>query len=262
MRSIPACAGEPNARLRLPLPEVVYPRVCGGTNPFPALNRSRAGLSPRVRGNRGAPEAAVTVAWSIPACAGEPAGGVWGSRRHKVYPRVCGGTLRLAGNGQAPVGLSPRVRGNRFPSVGATLLVRSIPACAGEPLPYHPVRQHQEVYPRVCGGTVVHRHRRRPGGGLSPRVRGNLSNAGAPTNPMGSIPACAGEPAVPAQTTAVAMVYPRVCGEPGHILSGGRGGGVYPRVCGGTYPASGAPASSQGLSPRVRGNLNFGPPAP
>ena len=70
--------------------------------------------------------------------------------------------------------------------------------------------------------------------GLSPRVRGNQQGC-VPLNGLeGSIPACAGEPAI----------SPPTCG----LTS------VYPRVCGGT-PSSTAPRRSPtGLSPRVRGN--------
>ena len=91
--SIPACAGEPVARALRGNPgqPVSIPRVRG--NRYGAL----------LRGNRG----------SIPACAGEPSTGV---------------TVR--GAHQMSRGLSPRVRGNLYPSIPA----------AG-------------VYPRVCGGT-------------------------------------------------------------------------------------------------------------
>ena len=75
---------------------------------------AEAGLSPRVRGNRGPSHSQGVPRGSIPACAGEP-----GSHRASfigegVYPRVCGGTtLKVTGTSDAD-GLSPRVRGNRF----------------------------------------------------------------------------------------------------------------------------------------------------
>ena len=50
-------------------------------------------------------------------------------------------------------GLSPRVRGNPRHRNSSTLEVRSIPACAGEPLTIRPPPQEARVYPRVCGGT-------------------------------------------------------------------------------------------------------------
>ena len=70
--------------------------------------------------------------------------------------------------------------------------------------------------------------------GLSPRVRGNQASVTVIELPVGSIPACAGEPVVATQD------------QPG--------GGVYPRVCGGTDNHSFHLLSVQGLSPRVRGN--------
>ena len=33
-------------------------------------------------------------------------------------------------------------------------LLRSIPACAGEPAYQGPTLGHRKVYPRVCGGTA------------------------------------------------------------------------------------------------------------
>ena len=72
----------------------------------------------------------------------------------------------------------------------------SIPACAGEPL--HPTRapSRRWVYPRVCGGTIGSEGEGGGYAGLSPRVRGNPSNWYRETRACGSIPACAGEPAV------------------------------------------------------------------
>ena len=70
----------------------VYPRVCGGT-PYSASNSmARAGLSPRVRGNRVTVGSGVGVGRSIPACAGEPVRPWRSAALDKVYPRVCGGT--------------------------------------------------------------------------------------------------------------------------------------------------------------------------
>jgi hypothetical protein len=71
--------------------------------------------------------------------------------------------------------------------------------------------------------------------GLSPRVRGNLPSRAAATQAWGSIPACAGEPALLFTSTEETRVYPRVCG--------------------GTYVLTGIRTARAGLSPRVRGNL-------
>ena len=71
--SIPACAGEPPRPSRRPPAGRVYPRVCGGTFATSVLERTFAGLSPRVRGNLRRRRADRRPAGSIPACAGEPA---------------------------------------------------------------------------------------------------------------------------------------------------------------------------------------------
>ncbi len=72
-------------------------------------------------------------------------------------------------------------------------------------------------------------------GGLSPRVRGNRPIFAFLGFPLGSIPACAGEPR--------RGTFPR------------RPIGVYPRVCGGTDESNRSASRRKGLSPRVRGNL-------
>ena len=126
--SIPACAGEPLRGHRDCPGQRVYPRVCGGTSEFRLRSGYRRGLSPRVRGNREVCQTGCLLVGSIPACAGEPAVGLWA-----VYPRVCGGTIGLTPVQTSPSGLSPRVRGNLLVVCYRQDLRRSIPACAGEP---------------------------------------------------------------------------------------------------------------------------------
>ena len=172
-RSIPACAGEPEQqRKRLPKC-MVYPRVCGGTGRAHCVAVQRRGLSPRVRGNPRGRRRSTATPWSIPACAGEPHGCQYMRVQPLVYPRVCGGT-RPGTTGRAELeGLSPRVRGNPLPLSDSRLIVGSIPACAGEPSSFCRSLCGVEVYPRVCGGTVVQRDLDGCAAGLSPRVRGN-----------------------------------------------------------------------------------------
>ena len=193
-RSIPACAGEPAAPAFRPPGSRVYPRVCGGTGAVDVHVDGGAGLSPRVRGNPHDWRGGNRRGGSIPACAGEPGAGVACRAGHRVYPRVCGGTSAGRRGRRRAWGLSPRVRGNPRRSMNWPVEAGSIPACAGEPGPNPRVAYTSEVYPRVCGGT---RQRRVDGlelEGLSPRVRGNQPLAVAVQAPVGSIPACAGEP--------------------------------------------------------------------
>ena len=132
-RSIPACAGEPQAADVTFYGPAVYPRVCGGTPERPRRRLGARGLSPRVRGNHGTARSNTRFTRSIPACAGEPRVSKPLSLRNAVYPRVCGGTLRIYGVGGAIGGLSPRVRGNPPARSTTPAPARSIPACAGEP---------------------------------------------------------------------------------------------------------------------------------
>ena len=151
--SIPACAGEPPADTRPPVGLAVYPRVCGGTRYLYGPGRSTLGLSPRVRGNH--PYAPNRLSWlgSIPACAGEPHQLYVGTGLTRVYPRVCGGTQKYTREQLCGLGLSPRVRGNRWQPRRAQHQSGSIPACAGEPSPRTLTDSARWVYPRVCGGT-------------------------------------------------------------------------------------------------------------
>ena len=233
--SIPACAGEPPPRRPRHRRRWVYPRVCGGTRVFCGGLPAVYGLSPRVRGNRGADAVAFGDERSIPACAGEPRPRRLQWRPCRVYPRVCGGTLWSGRVALSGTGLSPRVRGNPAGIAPVLANVGSIPACAGEPGRRRLWRRERRVYPRVCGGTGRLCRRRGRWWGLSPRVRGNPREAGVNGGARGSIPACAGEPCRP--------------------NSRGCTGRVYPRVCGGTRRPALSNPPNMGLSPRVRGNL-------
>ena len=206
-----------------------------------------------------------------------------------VYPRVCGGTPSAAPGPVNHKGLSPRVRGNLMAQNLSDAVTGSIPACAGEPWCLHATHGFEWVYPRVCGGTVesatlTPRYR-----GLSPRVRGNLGDADTVAVFKGSIPACAGEPAIHFTVWRRYGVYPRVCGgttqarvlsirvrgnparalvartrcgsipacagEPFTLTPASTARWVYPRVCGGTAARTDTALRTWGLSPRVRGNL-------
>ena len=134
-RSIPACAGEPSPAGRGAFSPRVYPRVCGGTSDFLSVAVSSLGLSPRVRGNRVRPVFFGVRIRSIPACAGEPSADAGLHDSLMVYPRVCGGTAPFHSLSLLSNGLSPRVRGNLPTSPSDKRPERSIPACAGEPLP-------------------------------------------------------------------------------------------------------------------------------
>ena len=153
--SIPACAGEPAARLAGIPVAGVYPRVCGGTCSWSVSPPSCKGLSPRVRGNPGPGTIIDGMNRSIPACAGEPCTPRGMRLPATVYPRVCGGTYLTHISRISHAGLSPRVRGNRSGVAAPAIRGGSIPACAGEPHYDRRTTPANTVYPRVCGGTWV-----------------------------------------------------------------------------------------------------------
>ena len=208
--------------------------MCGGTQ-LRVLDVERpAGLSPRVRGNPPGRNSALAPAGSIPACAGEPDGHPHAADAGRVYPRVCGGTAQQPALRRGREGLSPRVRGNQPGAHPLRPFPGSIPACAGEPIVPAGEKPRIAVYPRVCGGTLRWCAAGDADKGLSPRVRGNRGCCPCLLCPRGSIPACAGEPHL--------------------LISPVKHFGVYPRVCGGTSFSRVSVPSSEGLSPRVRGN--------
>ena len=91
-------------------------------------------------------------------------------------------------------------------------MMRSIPACAGEPGCGVLLLWLGWVYPRVCGGTVLWDACHAGTSGLYPRVRGNRVPPPALMNLARSIPACAGEPNDEGAPRYAGWVYPRVCG--------------------------------------------------
>ena len=111
---------------------------------------------------------------------------------------------------------------------------RSIPACTGKPQGAMRGPLLVRVYPRMYGETPP-----APGlgpalRGLSPHVRGNPPARSCRGTRRGSIPACTGKPtSIPSRRRYV-TVYPRMYGE--------------------TWDNPTRHASTDGLSPHVRGN--------
>ena len=234
-RSIPAHAGEPGESRLNPGRQGVYPRPRGGTPAAETPTQSHHGLSPPTRGNPHAEHVASDRNRSIPAHAGEPKNGCYACGMEAVYPRPRGGTRSSERRRRHDAGLSPPTRGNHLEWGNAVYRLGSIPAHAGEPARRANPRRPPQVYPRPRGGTPNRLSLGSRPRGLSPPTRGNHQRVGCPRRRRGSIPAHAGEPAMPSSTAAAASVYPR------------------PR--GGTLPPSPTAPVRAGLSPPTRGNL-------
>ncbi len=210
--SIPAHAGEPRPRWPLSASTGVYPRACGGTSLSRAPCSPSPGLSPRMRGNLTSKSIPPILMGSIPAHAGEPPRRRRARPPDRVYPRACGGTNKTHASESVPLGLSPRMRGNRSDRVERGGHDGSIPAHAGEPPVFSLVATAERVYPRACGGTFLSPHGDQSVPGLSPRMRGNRSNIRFRRSLQGSIPAHAGEPRRATKKSSGERVYPRACG--------------------------------------------------
>ena len=106
-------------------------------------------------------------------------------------PRVRG-TLLSPCHGSPRPGSSPRVRGTRIFVFCHFLILRFIPACAGNTLQQWLGWVRHPVHPRVCGEHVICYLALHRGHGSSPRVRGTLWILNDVLNLPRFIPACAG----------------------------------------------------------------------
>ena len=140
--------------------------------------------------------------------------------------------------------------------------MRSIPACAGEPLrPAERLPVAEGLSPRVRGNPFMAAVLRSSNGtGLSPRVRGNRDRQvlDQGLDLTGLSPRVRGnrEAFVPSENVLRTGLSPRVRGNHASHASKDSSLRVYPRVCGGTTEMSCAARGPPvlGLSPRVRGN--------
>ena len=192
--TIPAWAGEPQTSGRYPRIRWDHPRVGGGTSLRSFIDHSRWGPSPRGRGNPKRPVGIPVYGGTIPAWAGEPALDALSDEKYEDHPRVGGGTEERGLVEGADQGPSPRGRGNHRAEIGAEVLVRTIPAWAGEPVSAGRCCNGQSDHPRVGGGTGDGAVATPAHVGPSPRGRGNPDHAARVVVSPGTIPAWAGEP--------------------------------------------------------------------
>ena len=191
-RFIPACAGNAPCPSSSQTPFAVHPRVCGERACAGFESAWLHGSSPRVRGTPAAGGLVSVSSRFIPACAGNAFLLLRSACMPPVHPRVCGersvGSIRIT---SAP-GSSPRVRGTLSCRWFGYVLVRFIPACAGNAASPTVRALRIAVHPRVCGERAVEAGRYAGRSGSSPRVRGTLSSLGRDAPIRRFIPACAG----------------------------------------------------------------------
>ena len=125
------------------------------------------------------------------------------------------------------------MRGTRCLGRGLRAELGIIPACAGNTQGRIGVNVAVRDHPRVCGEHETNTAKGRRFKGSSPRVRGTQVEGGMLVQPVGIIPACAGNTRCPAARRALSRDHPRVCGEhPSPSARGLRPSGSSPRVRG------------------------------
>ncbi len=192
-RFIPAPAGNGQTlRCRGHIP-AVYPRACGERPTASSTWPPPPGLSPRLRGTvQQAPYSSVKARF-IPAPAGNGPAPAIPPISDPVYPRACGERFTQDERPGLPGGLSPRLRGTGTQPDCWIDGWRFIPAPAGNGVAVSSVNSLCPVYPRACGERSVTVSDASTSTGLSPRLRGTVSQ----------------RPCRPGK----AAVYPRACGE-------------------------------------------------
>ena len=171
------------------------------------------GSSPRVRGTEPRPRRVQRTQRFIPACAGNSSNCLSPGARATVHPRVCGEQYAALGDLLNTIGSSPRVRGTVLKNQFSELLLRFIPACAGNSLPAILPYSVVSVHPRVCGEQTVRLAQPADFSGSSPRVRGTARAFDNSYFIRRFIPACAGNSLVGPCPVGSQPVHPRVCGE-------------------------------------------------
>ena len=107
------------------------------------------------------------------------------------------------------MGLSPLTRGNQREQQAMTLITGPIPAHAGQPLQAWRAAGVAGAYPRSRGATLRTARIATLPAGLSPLTRGNPPAAHILADPVGPIPAHAGQPTYLANMQTAVKAYPR-----------------------------------------------------
>ncbi len=212
-RFIPACAGNIRQHHTPCHSHTVYHRMRGEHALYPRTQRRGIGLSPHARGTFIKCLYFANKNRFIPACAGNIQWDLLRHGRETVYPRMRGEHFSSPAPLCMASGLSPHARGTFIASVTRLMVIRFIPACAGNIRTQFCVFHTTSVYPRMRGEHL--------------RLFGRIFRLNR------FIPACAGN------------IRPR--------LPGCKSDAVYPRMRGEHPSWRWQSCSASGLSPHARG---------
>ena len=150
-RFIPAGAGNASSPRVVASAASVHPRGCGERFKIARARRDCAGSSPRVRGTQRQVAGIDLPRRFIPAGAGNAAVLTRAPRSHPVHPRGCGERGLLVALEGSHRGSSPRVRGTHPNMLPRTVMMRFIPAGAGNARSRSIADPARPVHPRGCG---------------------------------------------------------------------------------------------------------------
>ena len=166
-----------------------------------------------MRGTHQSDEGAVTIEGIIPADAGNTCLTLSTSATPRDHPRGCGEHIRRRVCIEQWTGSSPRMRGTRGADLEPVLLVRIIPADAGNTRSSVGTEWAGEDHPRGCGEHYIRDRTPMTIIGSSPRMRGTLPSVIPTRRGLGIITADAGNTQAANMRWAEAWDHPRGCGE-------------------------------------------------
>ena len=188
-----------------------------------------------MRGTRFCYRVCFLTSWFIPAYAGNADASIPTTRLLSVHPRICGERHLVFIALLRGVGSSPHMRGTLPEIQFSMLLIRFIPAYAGNAQQEPKESRSTPVHPRICGERTIARAPGRKGDGSSPHMRGTLPVWATASDSKRFIPAYAGN---------------------ADGIRGIRGGhSVHPRICGERQNGMSSSLAPPGSSPHMRGTL-------
>ena len=212
-RIIPAHAGNSSSFHRFSSWIADHPRACGELSCHRFVFVLAFGSSPRMRGtpaHRGDQDGQKRI---IPAHAGNSRSSVTPPSTDTDHPRACGELSTVIGWTGPLVGSSPRMRGTLHPPELDELIVRIIPAHAGNSSSRPMASRRPTDHPRACGELIPRRRLSSVSSGSSPRMRGTHSQPLPRVQRGRIIPAHAGNSRPPALRSIFPTDHPRACGE-------------------------------------------------
>ena len=171
-RFIPARAGNTLHCALRPRLHPVHPRSRGEHGSTHRVASSSTGSSPLARGTLAEPRVQQPERRFIPARAGNTTPPAPGASGGSVHPRSRGEHALRATLDSTVTGSSPLARGTRVDLELRELLLRFIPARAGNTIPTHGSFLARAVHPRSRGEHKLIRHTKAAAAGSSPLARG------------------------------------------------------------------------------------------